>query len=64
MKNIKLEFSTDQLTVINHLLMEAPYKIAAPIISDINSQIQRHFDESHGDDPTGQTRLKDEFSGD
>jgi hypothetical protein len=64
MKKIKLEFSREQLAVINHLLIEAPYKLAAPIIQDINAQIQRSFDESVGDGPTGHTPQKDQFSGD
>lgn len=61
---ITLSLTQEQLSVINAALMEAPYRIAAPLIQDINMQIQRQFDVSKGDDPTGQTTPKDEFAGD
>lgn len=61
---INFSFTKEQLAVINSALMEAPYKLAAPLIQDINTQIQRHFDVAKGDDPTGQITPKDEFAGD
>jgi len=42
--NINLTFTKEQLAIINASLMEAPYKHAAPLIADINSQIQKQFD--------------------
>lgn len=39
-----LSLTKDQLSVINAALMEAPYRIAAPLIQDINAQIQHQFD--------------------
>lgn len=64
MKNITLEFTPEQLSLINAALGEVPYKMAAPLIQNINEQIQRLFDASRGDDPTGQTVPKDAFAGD
>ncbi|CAB4163165.1 hypothetical protein UFOVP809_5 [uncultured Caudovirales phage] len=42
--NITLSFTQEQLSIINASLMEAPYKLAAPLIADINLQIQKKFD--------------------
>lgn len=64
MKKLNLSFTQEQLGVINAALMEAPYRVAAPLIQDINSQIQRQFDLARGDDPTGQETPKDDFAGD
>lgn len=59
-----LSLTKEQLSVVNDALIEAPYRIAAPLIQDINAQIQRQFDIAKGDDPTGQEKPKDEFVGD
>jgi hypothetical protein len=59
-----LSLTKEQLGIINAALMEAPYRIAAPLIQDINSQIQRQFDLAKDDGPTGQTPQTDQFSGD
>lgn len=64
MKKINLSFTSEQLAVVNAALSEIPYRIAAPLIQDINAQIQRQFDEAKGDDPTGQEILKDQYAGD
>ena len=64
MKKLNLSFTQEQLSIINAALMEAPFRIAAPLIQDINLQIQRQFDLAKEDGPTGQTPLKDQFSGD
>lgn len=36
----ELKFTIDQLRVIDMALKEMPYKLAAPLIEDINKQIQ------------------------
>lgn len=59
-----LSLTKEQLAVINSALMEAPYKIAAPLLQELNAQIQRQFDIAKGDSPTGQEKPKDEFAGD
>jgi hypothetical protein len=66
MKKFSLEFSQDQLNVLNQALIELPFRIAAPLIQQINMQIQKQFDEKvdEHDMPTGQTKPKDEFAGD
>jgi len=61
---MKLEFNEQQLQVLNEALGEIPFKRAAPLVMHINQEIQRHFDAAKGDDPTGQTKPKDEFLGD
>lgn len=64
MKNFDISFTQDQLKVLNDALIEMPFKVSAPIIQHINTQIQRQFDIAKGDDPTGQEKPKDEFAGD
>ena len=44
MNPITLTFTPEQMQVLNAALLEVPYKLAAPLISSINSQIQRQFD--------------------
>jgi hypothetical protein len=39
--------------VLNTALGDVPYRIAAPLIASINSQIQRQFDYEDDDTPTG-----------
>lgn len=57
MKPITLSFTQEQLQVLNTALLEVPYRLAAPLISSINSQIQRQFDQREDDDaPTGSNR--------
>lgn len=46
MKMVTLEFSHEQLALINAALMEVPYRLAAPVIGHINGQIQKAFDRS------------------
>jgi hypothetical protein len=55
---ITLIFTKEQLEIINNALLETPTKYGAPLIQDINSQIQRQFDAAKGDEPTGQKNLK------
>jgi hypothetical protein len=57
MNTITLTFTQEQLQILNAALGEIPYRIAAPLIGSINSQIQRQFDQREGDDaPTGSNR--------
>jgi len=53
MKPITLTFTQEQLQVLNAALVEVPYRLAAPLISSINSQIQRQFQREDDDTPTG-----------
>lgn len=54
MKTTTLSFTQEQLQILNTALLEVPYRLAAPLISSINSQIQRQFDQRQDDDaPTG-----------
>ena len=42
--NVNLIFTQEQLSIVNAALMEMPFKIAAPLINDINNQIQKQLD--------------------
>lgn len=66
MKNITLEFTQNQLKVLNEALVELPFRVAAPLIQQINTQIQNQFNKKidEHDMPTGQIMPKDEFAGD
>jgi hypothetical protein len=54
MKPITLTFTQEQLQVLNAALGEVPYRVAAPLIVSINSQIQQQFNQREDDEaPTG-----------
>jgi hypothetical protein len=53
MKTVTLTFTQEQLQVLNAALGEVPYRVAAPLIASINSQIQRYFERQDDDTPTG-----------
>jgi len=54
MKTVSLTFTQEQLQVLNASLLEVPYRLAAPLIASINSQIQQQFNQREDDDtPTG-----------
>lgn len=53
MKKITLAFSQEELQVLNAALGEIQYRLAAPLISSINNQIQRQFQREDDDAPTG-----------
>lgn len=54
MNSITLSFTQEQLQILNAALLEVPYRLAAPLISSINSQIQKQFNQREDDDtPTG-----------
>lgn len=40
MEKYKLELTTSDLSVIDRALQEMPFRLAAPLIAKINSQIQ------------------------
>ena len=40
-QNFKLEFTRQQMEIINAALIEIPFKLAAPVINDINAQLQK-----------------------
>ncbi len=44
MSLINLNFTQEQLGVIDKALQQIPFYLAAPLIQEINKQIQRHFD--------------------
>ena len=50
-----LSFTQEQLAIISASLMEVPYKHAAPLIADINAQIQKQFDAKADQTQTGGT---------
>jgi hypothetical protein len=57
MKTITLTLTQEQLHILNAALGDVPYRVAAPLIASINSQIQRQFDQREDDDaPTGSNR--------
>ena len=37
---MKLEFTTEQLAILSEAIVQLPFKVAAPLIQQINSQIQ------------------------
>ncbi|MBJ9593720.1 hypothetical protein [Burkholderia seminalis] len=65
MQNVTLTFTSGQLNVINKALMLAPYGEAAPVVSDINAQIQAQFDKRQDEDgkATGAAPRGDEKNG-
>jgi hypothetical protein len=46
MKTVTLEFTKEELLVLNNALVILPWKDANPLITTINSQIQKQFDQS------------------
>lgn len=66
MNKIILSFNNEQLKIINEALLAMPYKYAAPLINDINTQIQKSFDEKVDKEErkTGETKDYDPFRGD
>jgi hypothetical protein len=53
MNQITLTFTQEQLQVLNSALGDVPYRVAAPLIASINSQIQRQFEREDDNAPTG-----------
>jgi hypothetical protein len=46
MEKITLEFNAQQLEILNMSLLEIPYKLSAPIINNINSQIKNQIEKN------------------
>ncbi len=44
MSLITLKFTQEQLGIIDKALQQMPFCLAAPLIQEINKQIQQHFD--------------------
>ena len=38
---MKIEFTNEQLMVLNQAIVELPYRLAAPLIAHINAEIQK-----------------------
>jgi hypothetical protein len=54
MNKTQLSFTADELKVLNAALVEAPYRLAAPLIASINRQIQEEFDRARDNEsPVG-----------
>ena len=64
MKTVKIEFTKEQVQVLNAAIVELPFRIAEPLIRHINSEIQKNFDDAVGDSPSGATTEPDRFAGD
>lgn len=47
---MKLELTQEQLQIIGAALAELPYRIAAPVIAEINRQIAAHQDKPDNHD--------------
>lgn len=66
MKTYTIEFNEQQLQVLNALLIEAPYRVAAPVVNHINAQIQKAHDMAidNRSIPSGAIPRPDEMRGD
>jgi hypothetical protein len=47
-----LQLTPEQLQVISAALLEMPFKMAAPLIAEINKQLRQQQSESENDLPT------------
>ena len=43
---MNLKFTNEQLAILNEALIQLPYKVAAPLIQQINQQIQEAHNEA------------------
>lgn len=66
MTTFTITFTTQQLQVLNAALGEMPFRVAAPLIQHINTEIQRQHDFAADarDMPSGQISPPDQFRGD
>ena len=46
MKTVNLEFTQEELLILNNALVNLPWKEANPLIGKINIQIQQQFDQA------------------
>lgn len=42
---MKIEFTNEQLSILNQAIIELPYRLAAPLIVHINAEIQKRREE-------------------
>lgn len=67
---MKIDFSMEQLVILDKAIQQLPYYVAAPLIQHINVQIieaqkqDRDSQASIGDMPSGATIPPDAFAGD
>jgi hypothetical protein len=47
MKTYQIRLSEEQLNVISSALVNAPYGVVAPVITHINAEIQRLYNEQY-----------------
>lgn len=43
---MKIEFTNEQLQVLNTAIVELPFRVAQPLITHINSEIQKRHNEA------------------
>ena len=43
---MKIEFTNEQLQVLNAAIVELPFRVAQPLITHINSEIQKRHNEA------------------
>lgn len=43
---MKIEFSNEQLQLLNSAIVELPFRVAQPLINHINSEIQKRHNEA------------------
>lgn len=54
MRTYNIELNEQQLSVLNALLVDAPYRVAAPLINSFNKQIGLQNENTGSGDVTGQ----------
>jgi hypothetical protein len=52
MKTFQLTFNQQQLQILNAALVEMPFKMAAPLIEEINNQLRQQQTEAENDLPS------------
>ena len=52
---MKIEFTTEQLIIIDKALQQMPFYLVAPLIADINKQLKEQQKEPENNTLTGQT---------
>ena len=43
---MNLKFTNEQLAILNEALIQLPFKIAAPLLQQINQQLQEAYNEA------------------
>ena len=52
MNNLTLIFTKEQITILNAALIELPFKIAAPLVYEINAQIKKQTEQKFDEELT------------